>query len=89
MSKTNFDDLLNAMEGAHKRTSQIDRWLSANEGKKEELLEALLWYSENRTNRFGWRLLLETLRQRDGWGSFPGTYKSLFSWAKANFPELF
>ena len=89
MSKKNFSDLLNAREGAHKRTSQIDRWLNANDEKREELVEALVWYSENRTNRFGWRILIDTLREREGWSSFPGTYKSLFSWAKSNLPELF
>ena len=86
-------DVTKALESArvavHKRSSQIDDWISSNEDKREELVEALGWYAENRTHRFGWRIFYETLRKQPGWEDLPGNHQCLFPWAKENLPDLF
>ena len=86
-------DIKSALEGAreaaHKRSSQIDDWLGSNEEKKEELLDALRWYSENSTHRFGWRIFYQTLKKQPGWEDLPGNYQCLAPWAKDNLPEIF
>jgi|TARA_R110002012_G_scaffold158322_1_gene319731 hypothetical protein len=89
MAKGLTDDLDNAKKVTHKRISQIDDWLEFNPDKREDLIDALVWYSNNRSNRFGWRLLYETLKKREGWEDLPGNYQCLVPWAKTNLPDLY
>ena len=83
------DALVSARDDAHKRVSQIDTWLRENEDKRSELIDALLWYADNRTHRFGWRSFYDTLREQPGWDTLPGNYQCLLPWVKANLPDAF
>lgn len=83
------DCLEDAKARASSRKSQVDDWIDGDEKKKELLVDALEWFSENRTNRFGWRLLFDTLLEQEGFESLPGNYQCLQTWAKDNLPGKF
>lgn len=84
-----LEALDNAKKNTHKRKSQVDDWLLVNENKREDLINALRWYTENKSNKFGWRAFYDTLKSQKGWEELPGTYQCLKSWAQANVPEIF
>ena len=90
MHEMTISDLLeDAKVKASSRKSQIEDWIDGDEDKREQIVQALEWFYTNRTSKFGWRLLYDTLKKQDGLENLPGNYQCLMHWAKDNLPGKF
>ena len=76
-------------ENFSRKNSYIDMWLHRNPDKKDDLDEAIAWFSENRSAGFGWSALQKSLSKIDGWSDFPPSARVLRHWALRNYPDLF